>query len=337
MRPMTVWLLRLLMALLLLFAGEILFWNDPYGRPWLEWPPLLLGYVLLATLLLDLLERYRVRDVWGAMLAVGFVGGLNALLLNPATALSDVPDTLISHAFGAYWLLSLEMVGVLLFLLDSRPWAARRAWVMATFVVGFNWAVWVKWFPVFNAGAYAPVTFSWTFVPALVMLLPAVMLFAWLRGREIDTARLKMTWREALLMATALAVYGGVRALDDTLDLGAWLMVGVVLLIVYAILWFRADTRKPSLLARRAPLTHPAGWGWLVMGVAFFVMGAATGASLPLIEGIAVAGLPEAINQFSLLTVVFTVVGVGWLPLTAAVLGVNAFARQVERAQRYLG
>ena len=122
----TPWLLRGLLALLLMLAVEVLFWNDPGGRALVEWPIWLGGYLILATIALDLLVRYRVRDVWGVMVVVGIVCVLNGLFLNPQSALAEGAQSLLSRSLGAYWFISLEMMGLFLALIGGHSWNNRR-------------------------------------------------------------------------------------------------------------------------------------------------------------------------------------------------------------------
>ncbi len=61
----------ILLALLLMFGSEILVWTNPPGRPLLQWLLLIPGYLALSAVLLDFTVRYRVRDVFGALLLTG--------------------------------------------------------------------------------------------------------------------------------------------------------------------------------------------------------------------------------------------------------------------------
>src|SRR5262249_21361831 len=89
----SIWLVRALLAALLLSGSKILVWVTPPGRTLLDWALLLPGYLALAAILLDLTARYRVRDLFGALTLMGFYSLLAALVLNPHYAYLDVPRT----------------------------------------------------------------------------------------------------------------------------------------------------------------------------------------------------------------------------------------------------
>ena len=60
-------------------------------RDFFEWVFLLVGYISLATLMLDIIARYRVRGVYDLMMVAALYGLLNSLLLNPQSAFEEVP------------------------------------------------------------------------------------------------------------------------------------------------------------------------------------------------------------------------------------------------------
>ncbi|MBC7814832.1 MAG: hypothetical protein H7175_26985, partial [Burkholderiales bacterium] len=70
-RSINSWLTRLSLAVLLAFGSDVLVWTNPTGRPILEWALLLVGYLGLSAVLLDVLVRYSVRDIFGVMLLAG--------------------------------------------------------------------------------------------------------------------------------------------------------------------------------------------------------------------------------------------------------------------------
>ncbi len=111
------WFVRLLLAALLGFASEVLLWTQP-TRPLLDWALLALGYLALSGLLLEIAARYRLRDAFGLLTLAGIYGMLNGLILNPATALIDVPRTLITRAMGAHAVAGL--IALALFLALTR-------------------------------------------------------------------------------------------------------------------------------------------------------------------------------------------------------------------------
>ena len=96
--------------------------------------------------------------------------------------------------------------------------------------------------------------------------------------------------------------------------------VTALILLSYGILWFRRQNSGKTLLDNHWPPT-PLAWGWTVLAGAIFVLTTVVAYALPLVN---LLGL----NQFSLMTLGFAGVGLGWLPLIAMVLGVRALDRQ---------
>ncbi|MBZ0287452.1 MAG: hypothetical protein K8I30_07545, partial [Anaerolineae bacterium] len=134
------WRIRLALAAALLFGSEILLWNDPPLRSALDWLVLAVGYLAISAALLDLGVRCRVRELFGLIVLAGIYALLNGLLLNPQTALFDVPRTLITRVLGAH-----TLVGLLMLLLSLSRFTRRYA--LAAAVVGLAWGVWVRWLP----------------------------------------------------------------------------------------------------------------------------------------------------------------------------------------------
>ncbi len=145
------WMLRGFVAALFLLVSEIVLWNRPGDRSPLEWLLLVLAYLALAALIVDLALRYRVHDLFSLLALAGVYSLTNSLLVNPQTALVDVPRTWVTRVLGAHSLLGL---GVLLLLI--RP---QRLLPVAG-LVGLLWGLWLRWLPsvsniVTRAGATA--------------------------------------------------------------------------------------------------------------------------------------------------------------------------------------
>lgn len=321
----TPWLLRGLLALLLMLAVEVLFWNDPAGRSLVEWPILLVGYLILATIALDLLMRYRVRDVWGVMVVVGIVCALNGLFLNPQSALDEGAQSLLSRSLGAYWFISLEMLGLFLVLIGGHSWENRRPLLIGALAVGFFWAVWVKWYPAFFPGAFRAVTIYELFQTLALVAIPTLLLALFVRRRSTITAeRLRISWQGyavAGLLAMLLLIYQTLQ--NRYLDAVGILLSLIVVGVLWTMLWFRAETQKPPLLALYLN-ADPVPLGWLLLTLVAFVGMAVLGYATDTLVNLL------GFNQFTLLNLVFSLVGAIWIPLAAAVIGIRGITRQMQ-------
>jgi len=328
------WLSRCLLGALWLVGSEILFWNDPVARPIWEWGLLFFAYVLIATILLDWIVRYKVRDLWGVMIVLGVYGLFNGILINPFTVFEDVPRTILSHALGGHWFIGLEMFGIFAMLFHhGRTWEYRRAWIWGACVVGFNWGTWVWYFPQFNADSYTPVTLDTMFIYLAVALIPVIILYAILRLRffaqltasPADIAKsFQLSIREYALLLIPLFGLMAWQLLNE--NYGDGLGVAVALLIVctfWTAIWFRGDSQKNPIISDWMP-PNPLRPIWFIAGLVLFTISTQIAIQTPLVL------LPFDLNQLSLLTVVFGGIGAVWVPLVAGVLGYRAFTRQIQ-------
>jgi len=322
---LALWLMQMLWALLLLLGAEILLWRDPPSRRLDEWLLLLVGYYIVAVLVLDTAMRARVRDLWGVMLLAGVAAVLNVLFLNPLTTLSGDAGEILTRVNGALWLLSLEMFGVYVVLCRGKGVMVLPLWA-GSIIVGFFWAVLVWWTPAFMPGAFRPVILEELFAYLMVPLVPLLIVYAALRQHthRLTASRFLLGARDYALVILALLSFFIWNVLQGAYTQGLNVALVVLILVVCAvILWFRSDTQKPPLLTTLVPMQAPA-WPWLIVAVLLLCGAAVLGMLLPLVE---LFGW----NQYTLLQLGFTLVGAGWLPLVAAVLGLNAFSRQTQR------
>ena len=139
------WLLRVLFGVMLLFGNEILLWQDPHRHTLPEWGLLVMGYIAIGAITLDLAVRYRVNDVYLAMLMVCIGALFIGLLLNPTLMLADFPRHLLTRVIGASAFVSLEMWGLLLALTGGYIRRYRRLLIGFALAVGFNGGVWARY------------------------------------------------------------------------------------------------------------------------------------------------------------------------------------------------
>lgn len=313
---MRAWIMRGLLACLLLFASEIWLWTDPPGRAPLSWVLLLVGYLALSAVLLDFAARYRIRDGYALLALAGIFGLLNGLLLNPETALADVPRTWATRVLGAYTLLGLA--ALLLLLALRRHGSARWLWLFSA-LSGLLWGVWVQGLPSFTTIAVA--------VPSLPMLLTTggtVLLIAvgstWLAGRFPAAPRnLRLNLLEWLIVVAGLASQWVIHRTQ--IDLISLAVLSGLLVYCWLLLWFEKRDQT-ALLDTVMPLQPVAALRLLVVVVILLAAGG-VGYSLPLVD----VGLP------GLIVGLFAAFGLVWLPTVSLVLGVRSY-RSLGRRQR---
>ena len=319
------WLTRLLVAALLLFGVEVLLWIDPPSRSALDWLLLAVGYLALATLTLDFAARYRIRDIYDAMLLAAVIGLSGAVFLNPETTFDDVPRTLVSRAIGGHSVMSLYMIGLFMALTARYNRRYRRRVVLFAVWLGFFWGVWVRWSPSESDWLSDDVTLETMYLAAAVTLGAALCLFG--AGRRYSGG---LTPGAFILPPVGLAVLTLVvlialilRALDGTLD-GTGLFVAALLAILSAMtLWYRRTEGGVIMLDAHIPgvALSPA---WITLTAAAFVWAAALAYHLPLVELV-------GINQLELMEFLFVAAGFIWLPLVALVFSSRAIDRQWGR------
>jgi hypothetical protein len=314
------WSVRLLLAACLLFGSEILLWTNPPGRAITEWLLLVPGYVALATLLLDLILRYRVRDLIGAMLLAGVYGLLASLLINPQTALIDLSYTLVTRVMGGHTLLGLEMIGLFLALTGGSR-GNRYLLIAGSGVVGLAWGFWVRWFPVLDARPFGEVSLATmlAYGAAGMVLIYVCLRLAASHTASASPGDLKLSWRALGTLVIVLLILFVVRLLQGVIDVAALIAIPALAALCLVILWFRKSSREDSLLDRRIPV-RPLSLLWIVAAGAFLVGMGVLAYNLPLFE---VGNL----NQLTLVILGFTAYGMGWLPLVCLILGVRAAAR----------
>lgn len=320
--PRGAWLTRLLLAALLALCSEIILWTNP-TRPLLEWARVLLLDAALAALLIELAARFRVRDFPGVMTLGGIYGMLNGLIVNPDTALIDVPRTLLSRALGGHALMG--VLAVTLFWLiaagGARGRAAQGVMLTSGLGLGIVWGFWGRWSPpVFYA---APETSLITLLIALALgvMVTAVLLI--LLRRVVPEPAALLPDAPPLGVAFVLLIGGLiVAALREQIDGVSFSVVFVLTAFAVGILWFQRRRRGVALLDQVGGF---AAYGLLVALVVAFAVGGVIGYGLPRES--------QANDPIALIGAIFTAYGVMWLPAVAFAYGVRAFTRLARGMQ----
>jgi len=346
---------------------EILFASADDARTPLDWLITLPGYVALAALLLELAARYRARSIFEAMALTGIYGIANGLLLNPTTALVDVPRTLVTRAMGGHALVGLAMLALFLFIQRVGAQRGRQATtlyaalIFAALVVGIFWGAWARWTPVdLWARAETPLPTmliaagcAWTLVVALTIRRPnrappapkaqgdneplADMAAAFRmsatspptmsRGGAPSARLTRGEWAACLMMLAALAVLRFAQGVIDGFSAAA-----VPLLIAYClgVLYFRQRKKGISFVEGDSPAGGALRTTLRLAGAGIVFLAAS-------LIGYDLLRTPELIGTASdpvaIMAVVFTAYGLVWLPCVSLVLGARAFIKQARGFQ----
>jgi hypothetical protein len=315
---------RLLLAVILGFGSEVLLWTNLTGRSTGEWLLLVPGYLALSTVLLDLLARYRIRDLAGLMTLAGIYGLLNALMLNPNTTLFDVPRTLVTRVTGAHTLLGLEMLILFLTLTGGNIRSLRWVLLIGAAGVGLAWGTWVRWSPGQADVPPAPISIEGMLLAGAVGV-SLIALLTWQvyrRGATLTPAAMILDLREGLVVAIVLLALILIRLAQNTLNTPAIFLITVLSGLCFAIIWFRKGTKHTPIIDYHLPVHRlPPIWMGLAIGILLW-----TGIfaySLPLLE------LPN-FDQLTFVIYGFTLYGLAWLPAVSLFIGLRAYIRQVQ-------
>ncbi len=315
-----VWSLRCLLAACLLFGSEILLWTNPPGRTIADWLLLVPGYIALAALLLDLILRYRIRDLIGTMLLSGVYGLLASLLLNPQTTLIDLALTLVTRVMGGHALLGLEMIGLFLALTGGTH-RARYLLLAGSGVVGLAWGMWVRWFPVLDERPYGEASLATmlAYGAAGVIVIALARTIAVRQAAQLSPEQVRISRREWSVLLILLLALFIVRVAQGALDTASLIAIPALVALCVVILWFRKSDKPGTLLDQRIPL-RPLPLAWLFIAAAFLFFMGILAYNLPFI-------VIANVNQLTFIILGFTAYGMGWLPLVSMILGVRAAGR----------
>ncbi len=324
--------MSILLALLLMFGSEILVWTNPVGRPIWEWLLLIPGYLALSAVLLDFIVRYRIRDIFGALLLTGIYSLSAALILNPSSTLNDLPRTLVTRVMGGHALIAAEMIGLYLVLAGGGSGRSRRNLWIGCVIVGLAWGIWVKNWPLDEGFGVVSLPVMLAFGAGGIVLI-ALYLYGVLpktsppitaitnSASDDPLSVLLLNRRGWMLVAAVLGVLMAVRLLQGQLSNFGLLLCPVLLVLCWGILWFRGRKRGDTLLDGRVPVRALGLSNFLVATVLFL--------------GVAIFAynLPDVklgtLTPFTLIGFGFTAYGLAWLPTVSLVLGVQGYLRQL--------
>ncbi|GAB5490825.1 MAG: hypothetical protein Phog2KO_10400 [Phototrophicaceae bacterium] len=318
-RSIGVWAVRLLLGALFLFGSEIILWTNPLEHSALDWLVRIVGYVLLATLTLDIAERYRIQDGYDAMVLIAGTALLHGLLINPLISWQIFPDSLLTRIIGADALVQIILWGIFLTWLrgDNRKYSLYH--LVGGLWLGIFWGFWMRWTPELR-GTFSAISLSQMAMIAGVAFILIVAFYYLVTVQSAKTLKApdlvlsQLEWGIVLVVLISLFL---VQAVLGAVGVGALLATVFLLALCWLILWLRRDAEQDTLLSAHLPLKAQSPL-WIILLMAIFA-GAVYGAyNLPLITDVAY------VNQLWLMEVGSFAVGILWLPLVASVIATRA-------------
>lgn len=314
--------IRLFLAALLMFGGDVMLWPVPLARSPLEWAAAIVGYLALAAALLDFAARWRVRSLFGLLALAGIYGLCASLLIHPGVALADVPTTLINRVLGSQSLAGLMMLAFFFAALRGRLHPILLA---AGAGAGLIFGLLGRWFPQAVNSSADETPLALLLMAAAVGFVVVGVAWRWMLGRagDVTAERLRLTagaW--AAVIAVGLALLG-LRLAQGAIDEISLLVIFTLVALLAGLLWFQKGRRGVTLLEAVLPPQPPTARFVVLAGL--FLAAGVVGYLLPRGEG--------DNDALGLLGTLFVVFGMVWLPTVLLVFGGRAFLRQV-RAQR---
>lgn len=292
-----IWLLRGLLAALLLMGGEVVLWADPATHSPLDWLLRATGYLALSALLLDWMARYQVRELFGLLALTGVYGLLAGLFVGSADLLHPL-YRVVTLALGAYTALGLAAWQVLL---------RRGLWWLGA-GVGLAWGIRVQ--------AASP-TAELSQMLLYGGLLLAIIGILWWAARDIPPAKLNLP--EWVLVLAALAGLLGLRWNTRGVDPLLLIISGVLVAYCWMMLWFQQRSGRPTLLDTPQPVSAFT----LLIAACLFLAGGVVGYGIPFGSG----------QQRDVIMALFTAFGMVWLPTVSLVVGVRAYRSATRQKQ----
>lgn len=320
--------MRLFLATLLLFGSEIILWLNIQNYGVVDWLIRLIGYLLLSTLVLDVAIRYRIRDVYDAMVLLAGYALLHSIIISPEIGWQRIPDSLLTRIIGSEALTAIILWGVFLTFIRGDVRKYHFLLIGGLFWLGFYWGTWMRWIPELRGTfesvplpellSYAGIVF---FVAILFYLLTIRVAKEFQANNYLLT---QLEWAIAALIIIILFLYQAVLA---TITTTALFIAVILITLSWLILWFRREEDQDSLMETHLPLIalHPL---WIVASTLVFVAATIFAYLLPLAE-------LAQFNQLWLMELGIFAVGIFWFPLVATVLAMRGMDRAMREGQSF--
>ncbi|MEL7433050.1 MAG: hypothetical protein AAFN11_03810 [Chloroflexota bacterium] len=319
------WAIRLLLAGLFAFGSEIILWTQPFTHTPLEWLVRIAGYVLIATLTLDVAQRYRIRDGYDVMVLIAGTAILHSVLINPAISWQKLPDDIITRIIGSDALVQVILWGVFIAWLNGKNSRYAMYQLVGAGWLGMFWGFWMRWTPelrgtfeVVPLTQMALIAIIGFGIPLAIYLLTVIPTARTLEASDLMLPRLG--WAVALIPIILLFLY---QVSTGALTTTALSVAILLLTLCWLILWLRRNDENEPLLEGYLPLTvqNPM---WIGLMMVMFTAVFFTAYTLPLIEDAAI------FNQLWLMEFGSFTVGILWLPFVSVVIA----SRSIDRIMR---
>lgn len=325
-RVQAAWVVRLLLAALFLFGGEVLLWTGISHYTLVDWLLRLVGYTALATMVLDIAVRYRIRDVYDVMVVCAMYGLLASLLITPTVSFAKFPDSILTRVLGGHTLLGFEMWGFFLVLTAGHNRRYRLRMLGVALWLGFFWGIWMRWTPEFGT-LFEAVSLPTMFMVAAGFCMAALLINAVVTRISLSTEPLDMRLSRLQWIGLVVVLFALFGYQFFVVRISVWAVVVVALLLVvcWGVIWFRREAEGKMLLDDHFPM-KPLSLLWIMLAAALFTGATLFSYHLPLVG-------TRAINQLWLMELGFGAVGTLWLPLVAAVLAIRGIDYQMRTNQ----
>lgn len=317
------WTMRLLLAASFFLGSEVLLWTGLSDSTAIDWAVRLVGYIALATLVLDLVVRFRVRDIYDMMTLITIYSLLVGLLINPQVAFADFPLTLMTRVIGGYNSIGIMTFGLFLILIAGN----RRRYILNLMLIagwlGFYWGIWMRWQPPLNE-LFDVVTLPEMFaiVSATIFAIYALGLIVSRTAQNMQPDTLQLSLVELLLLVLALLVLFIWQAANEQFGFGILVGIAALIGLCLGVLWFRRDHDDPTLLERHWPVI-PLAPRWSGLATVVFFGATIFSYHLPFFSF-------QRLDQLFIMEAYFAAAGALWLPLVAVVIAARGIDLQLR-------
>lgn len=317
-RTSTIWQVRLLAAVVFTFATEgILWWYRTHD---MGDGLLIFGlHFVLASLLLDSIVRFKVRELFGELIVLGGYVVLAAPLMYPDLTLADLPRTFATRVMGGMFIS--VVWGWAVMWQTFHRWQPNRYTALGFGLGGLGWGVWLLESPAL-IGQPATHTLEVVVVGSIGITLIALLMPLVMRSRVLMPDDFRLTRFEWVVGLAVIVGSAGYRVWSETFSLDALPILLITFSFIILILWFQSSPKAKTLFHHTLPLGAITYRNFIMSLCTFWGMGLLGLLLIPYVRG----NLPLA----DITSTLVAFIGLAWLPTVSLVLGVRAYRWQVR-------